>query len=171
MEKSRVEASSPLATVEDIQKRLVRPLSLPSQSSNPMVTSRDNLLRRNSSQFNTNSIELCRKREVTNKRLEDYLDPVLLSAMCSKIGGKRINSGEIKLQREFDRFEWPVDELKEFVEGSRTEKRVKLERNEAVNLPDDLDFIGGTSYESGDEEVSCTPFRRFEKTAFKLLNG
>lgn len=49
----------------------------------------DDLIRGDSAQFDVDTIEFQRKREVMNKRLDDYLDSVLLSAICAKVGGKR----------------------------------------------------------------------------------
>lgn len=95
-----------------------------------------------------------KQRETKKKKLEDYLDPVLLAAISSKI------SGRAKSKREDKDFDCPVDKLKVFMEdsSSRTEKR----KSEAVNLDDDLDLID----DSGDREC-CTPFWRFEQTALK----
>ncbi|KAK3226392.1 hypothetical protein Dsin_006254 [Dipteronia sinensis] len=161
------EDSSPLATVDDIHRRLLRPPSLHSPSSTEDAGGRG------SSQFmKTNSIQL---RETTKRKLEDYLDPVLLRAISSEIGGRMKKNHEItkSKRREIkDNFEWPIDELKVLVEDSRTEKR----NNEAaVNLDDDIHLsqIQEADADSvGDREGEfCTPFQRFEHTALRKFNG
>lgn len=89
------------------------------------------------------------------RKLEDYLDPVLLSAISSKISDrvKKNSETRTKSKREVENFEWPVDELQVFTEDSRTVKK----RNEAVNLNNDLDLkVDG---EETDGEF-CSPFRR-----------
>ncbi|KAA8516436.1 hypothetical protein F0562_016729 [Nyssa sinensis] len=173
MEKSRAEDSSPLSTIEEIQRRLVRPPSLQSQSQSSITInkSRDDIVRCDSLLFDVNSSEFRRKREVTNKRLEDYLDPVLLSVIRTKIGGKRKRDGDMKLKSAEFEFEWPVDELKVFTENCLpTEKLMKWRSdNGVVDLNDDLNLIGGV--EEDEHEVSFTPFQRFERMALKRFKG
>ncbi|KAK7846367.1 hypothetical protein CFP56_008027 [Quercus suber] len=136
MEGSRDQESSPLiATIQDIQKRLIRPSSL--NSPPPQISSP--------------------KKKKKKKQLEDYLDPVLLSAISSKIG--RVKKQKVPLLPEMKKklvmvkdFEWPVDELNAFVaDASRSDQVVDLNN----------DFIEEES------EESCTPFRRFEQSALK----
>ncbi|KAM7461051.1 hypothetical protein LguiA_029172 [Lonicera macranthoides] len=43
--------------------------------------------------FDVDTIKFQSKREVMNKRLDDYLDLVLLSAICAKFSGKRRKGG------------------------------------------------------------------------------
>ena len=90
------------------------------------------------------------------------MDPVLLSAISSKIG--RVKKQKVPLLPEMKKklvvvkdFEWPVDELNAFVaDASRSDQ--------VVDLNNDLvDFIEEES------EESCTPFRRFEQSALKRL--
>ncbi|KAK7811188.1 hypothetical protein CFP56_011625, partial [Quercus suber] len=111
MEGSRDQESSPLiATVQDIQKRLIRPSSL--HSPPPQISSP--------------------KKKKKKKQLEDYLDPVLLSAISSKIG--RVKKQKVPLLPEMKKklvmvkdFEWPVDELNAFVaDASRSDQVVDL---------------------------------------------
>lgn len=98
------------------------------------------------------------------RKLEDYLDPVLLSAISSKLSDRVKKNPETrtKSKRAVKDFEWPVDELQVFMEDSRTETK----SNETVNLNDGLDLVvdGG---ESGGEDEFCSPFRRYELTALK----
>ncbi|KAK6231430.1 hypothetical protein SCA6_001503 [Theobroma cacao] len=149
-EKVRMEDSAPLATVEDIQKRLLRPPSL--------HTSPEGL---NSSQLKVS----LKQSGTVKKKLEDYLHPVLLAAVSSKIGHSKKAKAETGLKREVRGFEWPVDELKVFVEDdSRIANRASWRNREAVDLNNDFDAIG----DGGDEnEEIASPFQRFEKTALK----
>ncbi|XP_059643451.1 uncharacterized protein LOC132285295 [Cornus florida] len=166
-DEGRGEGSSPLATVEQIQRRLVRPTtSLHSHSSTTIITPWDDV---NSTEFQRIKREGA-KREVTNKRLEDYLDPVLLSAIRRKIGGKSKRDGGLKLKREF---EWPIDGLKVFAEDLRREKGMKWRSSVggAVDLDEDRDLIGGGGEDDEEEQVSCTPFQRFERAALKRFKG
>ncbi|KAK9985294.1 hypothetical protein SO802_030245 [Lithocarpus litseifolius] len=135
------ESSSLIATVQDIQKRLIRPYSLHSPPPPPISSP---------------------KKKKKKKLLEDYLDPVLLSAISSKIGlvkkqkapllPEMKNKPKKKLVMVKD-FEWPVDELNAFVaaDASRSDQVADLNN----------DFIEEES------EESCTPFRRFEQSALK----
>ncbi|CAB4314906.1 unnamed protein product [Prunus armeniaca] len=145
---------SPLATVEEIQRRLVRPSST---SISPPPTSTFSLpddfqschMAPDSSQF---------KLRTTTKKLEDYLDSVLLSQISSKLSrAKKVP--ETKLQeREVKDFEWPIDELKVLADSDKDD----------VNLKEDLDLIE----EFGDRDVeSCTPFRRFEQITARRFKG
>ncbi|XVE96867.1 hypothetical protein REPUB_Repub02eG0260400 [Reevesia pubescens] len=145
-----IEDSTPLATVDDIQKRLLRPSSLHSPS----------LL--NSTQLRVN----LKENGTVKKKLEDYLDPVLLAAVSAKIGGSKKTKTGTKLKREDKGFEWPVDELKVFVEDddSRNADRGSRKNREAVDLNSNFDVIGDGDV--GDEEIR-SPFQRFEKTALK----
>ncbi|KAF8396775.1 hypothetical protein HHK36_018407 [Tetracentron sinense] len=172
LETSRAEeeGSSPLATVEEIQRRLVRPSSLTSPIST--IKSRnscsDDVEGRCSSQFQMSLTEIGRKgeedeREMAKRKLEDYLDPVLLSAISSKLKRKQYG-GETKLTRISTDFEWPVEELKAFMDESRIEKRRKWISKAAVDLNADLE----EAIVEEDEEPS-TPFRRFEETVLKLF--
>lgn len=72
-----------------------------------------------------------------NKKLEDYLDPALLSAVSSKIGRQKKDGEMKKLKREIQKFQWPVDELKVFVNDSRMGKTMDWSRDEVVDLKDD----------------------------------
>ncbi|KAL4605094.1 hypothetical protein ACB092_09G003800 [Castanea dentata] len=113
MQGSRDQESSPLiATVQDIQKRLIRPFSLHSPPP-PQIPS------------------------PKKKKLEDYLDPVLLSAISSKIG--RVKKQKVPLLPE-------------------TKKKLVVVNDDSV------DFI---EEEESEESCSCTPFRRFEQSALK----
>lgn len=100
------------------------------------------------------------------RKLEDYLDPVLLSAISSKLSDRVKKNPETrtKSKREVKDFEWPVDELQVFMEDSRTETK----SNEAVNLNHDLDLIVDGGETDGEDEF-CTPFRRYELTALKRV--
>lgn len=177
---------SPLPTVEEIQRRLVRPsstsISPPPTStfSSPYALSlslslyADTL--RNSSVISISIVDSrvsCRddfesfhkapdssqfKLRTTTKKLEDYLDSVLLSQISSKLSrAKKVP--ETKLQeREVKDFEWPIDELKVLADSDKDD----------VNLKEDLDLIE----EFGDRDVeSCTPFRRFEQITARRFKG
>ncbi|ONI03377.1 hypothetical protein PRUPE_6G253800 [Prunus persica] len=145
---------SPLATVEEIQRRLVRPSST---SICPPPTSTFS---------STDDFQSCHKApdsskfklRTTTKKLEDYLDSVLLSQISSKLSrAKKVP--ETKLQkREVKDFEWPIDELKVLADSDK----------EDVNLKDDLDLT--EEFGAGDVE-SCTPFRRFEQIAARRFEG
>ncbi|KAJ4842683.1 hypothetical protein Tsubulata_014905 [Turnera subulata] len=150
---SRAPASSPLPSVDDIQKRLLRPSStVPSPSTQP--PSKEAVPGRNRSPLKENLEQLSAKQEADEsgaatkkkkkKKLEDYLDPVLLSAISAKIGGARKEAAG-KVKREARDFDWPVHDLKVFVEGEEK---------------------GGDSGREGKVEF-CTPFERFEETALK----
>ncbi|KAJ0087744.1 hypothetical protein Patl1_31882 [Pistacia atlantica] len=67
---STAEDSNPLATVDDIHRRLLRPPSLNS----PYDDHED----RSSSQSKANSTPIHRKQETMKRKLEDYLDPVFI---------------------------------------------------------------------------------------------
>ncbi|XP_057971418.1 uncharacterized protein LOC131160098 [Malania oleifera] len=153
-------APSSLATVQEIERRLRRPSSLPSPSPPSRCYS---------SRFEVNLKEEARQREPKTKtrRLEDYLDPSLLCTISSKVARAK-KDGEMKpKKKELCDFEWPADELKAFVEDSRPEKiggDHRKDDDEAVNLNDDLDPPNdGTGY----EDQSCTPFGRLERMALK----
>ncbi|KAL6987601.1 hypothetical protein U1Q18_013346 [Sarracenia purpurea var. burkii] len=161
METCKAEGSSLRATVEGIQRRLVRPPSLHSLSSISSARDRSNIMSCDSSQFEVNSTDFQKKREVKRremrkKRLEDYLDPDLLSAVRARISGKQKRGGDQnKLMKELA-FEWPVDELK-----WRSSEGV-------VDLGDGVDVIRSGGDEDDD---SGTPFQRFERTALKRFKG
>ncbi|OMO97189.1 hypothetical protein COLO4_14815 [Corchorus olitorius] len=149
----RTEDSTPLATVDDIQKRLLRP---PSLHSPPEGLS--------SLQLKVN----LKQSGTVKKKLEDYLDPVILAAVSSKIGRSKKAKTETKLKREVRGFEWPVDELKVFVEEDSTiaSYRARSSRNSeaVVELNNDFDVIG----DGGDEgEEIGSPFQRLEEMALK----
>ncbi|KZV51793.1 hypothetical protein F511_11481 [Dorcoceras hygrometricum] len=153
MKKIKLEAScsSPLATVEEIQKRLLRPLdSQPLSSYNAMNQSfYENQKNRGA--------EL--KREVVNRRLEDYLDPKLLCAAREIIWSqKRKIGGESRLTRrtsvEFDEFDRKSGIYNEL-------KKAKIEKNiGAADLKSDSNSMG-------DCEFRCGHFSQFERTALK----
>jgi hypothetical protein len=127
---------------------------------------RDGVPSSNSSQLKVSFTE-SKKLKKEKKKLEDYLDPVLLSAASSKIGRAKKVRPEAKPKKVAKDFEWPVDELKLFVADSKSENRGNWGSGEVVDLKDDLDLIG----DSGEGEESCTPFRRFERTAFCRFKG
>ncbi|XAR68953.1 hypothetical protein NMG60_11000377 [Bertholletia excelsa] len=150
MEKSRANSSSPLATIEEIQRRLTRPPSLRSQSTISYATARKSA---------------AKERDAINKRLEDYLDPVLLSAIRAKIGRKRNREGAIYKPKELEiAFEWPVDELKALGEGSMSEKGAKWRGYEAVDLGDD---VGGVRVGGGGEDEAFEMFEREARKRFR----
>ncbi|KAK9290211.1 hypothetical protein L1049_008377 [Liquidambar formosana] len=169
MERSRAEGSSPLATVEEIQRRLLRPPPLLSPPPTSTITSRDDVPSRDSLQNKVNLMEfqIKKEREVAKKKLEDYLDPVLLSAISSKIKSEKEN-GDKKLKKRTRDFEWPVEELKVFMEKPRPKARADWRYKVTVDLNDDRDVIEDFEAEAGE---SCTPFERFEQTALKLFQG
>ncbi|GLT89587.1 hypothetical protein SLE2022_075650 [Rubroshorea leprosula] len=151
-ERARTEGSTPLATVEEIQKRLLRPSSL-----HPRGYCEESQPKSSSSELPMTS-----ERGTTERKLEEYLDPVLLSAICAKIGRSNKDS-EMKMKRNVRDFEWPVDELKVFVDDSRTENGAYCRNSEVVvDLNSDTDVIG----DCGDGEIG-TPFQHFEQTALK----
>ena len=89
------------------------------------------------------------------------MDPVLLSAISSKIG--RVKKQKVPLLPEMKKklvmvkdFEWPVDELNAFVaDASRSDQVVDLNNDNLVDFNEE------------ESEESCTPFRRFEQSAIK----
>ncbi|KAK8649489.1 hypothetical protein V6N13_130218 [Hibiscus sabdariffa] len=132
-ENTRPEDSNPLATADDIRKRLLRPAELHSASEYL-----------NSSPLNSG------KSGTVKKKLEDYLDPILLAALSSKIGRSKKAKLETKFKREGlgNRFEWPVDELKVFVEKDSSDSNRGSWRKEAFDLHNGFDVVGG-----GDEKI------------------
>ena len=170
-------SSSPLATVDDIQRRLLRPPSLQSPlpiSSPYSLSLLDFSISLNSifgcliqlfgvpsskpSQFKQEEEEMRETvKKKKKKKLEDFLDPVLLSAISSKIGRVK-KVPEMKPKKVIKDFEWPVDELKAFVADSRSDQ--------VVDLNNDFDFIQDRG-NGAHEDQSCTPFRRFEQTALR----
>ncbi|KAH0995477.1 hypothetical protein GBA52_019341 [Prunus armeniaca] len=176
---------SPLATVEEIQRRLVRPSST---SISPPPTSTFSLPYalslslsthtplRNSSVISISTVDSrvsCRddfqschmapdssqfKLRTTTKKLEDYLDSVLLSQISSKLSRAKKVPGTKLQEKEVKDFEWPIDELKVLADSDKDD----------VNLKEDLDLIE----EFGDRDVeSCTPFRRFEQITARRFKG
>ncbi|XP_058099200.1 uncharacterized protein LOC131243704 [Magnolia sinica] len=141
----RCDGSSTIATVDEIQRRLHRPIP-PPPSSRPSFSTDIKL---------HDSIE--KERDSEKKKLEDYLDPILLSAISSKMKGNRRN-GEKKRKRDAE-FEWPTEDLRVFFEDARSEWI-----DGAVSLDDDLET---TVKEDGG---SGSPFRRFEETVLTLFN-
>lgn len=122
-------------------------------------------LKRTQTQFQRK--QEAKEGELTKNKLEDYLDPLLLSSISAKIGPvKKDEATEMKLKskREVSDFDWPVDELKVLVAESRSNKRANLTNNELLNLSCDLDL--SEENRDGEGEI-CTPFKRFEKTALK----
>ncbi|MBA0677476.1 hypothetical protein Goari_018882 [Gossypium aridum] len=174
-ESIRLEESSPLATVEDIQKRLLRPASLHSPPyflltlclSKAALNFPFDLIAKfpffcregsNSLALKVNSKQSGR---TVKKRLEDYLDPVILAGISSKIS----RSKKAKLETKFKGFEWPVDELKVFVEEDSRNSNGGSWRNKAIDLNDDFGVLRDGS--DGDEEIG-SPFQRVgKKTALK----
>ncbi|KAL2533756.1 Uncharacterized protein Adt_07107 [Abeliophyllum distichum] len=97
-------------------------------------------------------------REISSKKLEDYLDPVLLSAVRAKIGGKRKFDEEKKIKSGYS------NEFDQFEKWTKEEKLPKFEKNEAVDLQNDSDWIGDSD---GDEGIFCNRFLQYEKTVLK----
>lgn len=148
MERSREEAWSPLASTEDIQRRLIRPSSLrfTPPISFPLSTPLRLPLLNTAvphrsdarSRENSPTKKEARARETENKKLEDYLDPALLSVLSSKIGRhKDVEMKKQKRERAMEKFRWPVDELKVFANDRRMEKPMDWSSYEVVNLEDD----------------------------------
>ncbi|CAK9319983.1 unnamed protein product [Citrullus colocynthis] len=160
---------SPRATVEDIQRRLLRPSpSLHSPPPTPFCRGK-NAQGRNSSQFKANYTGLYRNREakkgetlIKKRKLEDYLDPVLLSAVSSKIS-RMETFPKMTMKREVRDFEWPVDELRMLMQDTAVGK----EKIDAVTLGNDSDNLLEND-EDGDVLFS-TPFQKFEQTALVLF--
>ncbi|XP_050945229.1 uncharacterized protein LOC127143764 isoform X2 [Cucumis melo] len=157
---------SPRATVEDIQRRLLRPsssLHSPPPPPTPFSLGK-NAQDRNSSQFEANYMRLSRSREISSKerKLEDYLDPVLLSAISSKIN-RFEKIPRITVKREVRDFEWHVDELRMWTEDTAVGK----EKIDAVNLGNDSDNLIENDVD-GDVKFS-TPFQKFEQNALVLF--
>lgn len=158
-ERSRSESSTPLATIEEIQKRLRRSSSLQSrgdfrdpEESQPKASLAE--------------VPMAREKGVAKRKLEDYLDPVLLAAICAKIGRSKEPEMKTKMKRRIGDFKWPVDELKVFMEDSSVENGSGCKAVDAVYLSSDADIAGG----GGDGEI-CTPFQLFEQTALKQFKS
>ncbi|KAE8697878.1 hypothetical protein F3Y22_tig00110610pilonHSYRG00902 [Hibiscus syriacus] len=145
-ENAKPEYSNPLSTIEDIKKRLRRPAELHSPSE-----------WLNSSPLNPT----LKKSGTVKKKLEDYLDPILLAALSSKIGRSKKAKLETKFKRDGYGFEWPVDELNVFAENDSSNSNRGSWRNEAFDLNNDFDAIG-----DGDENIGSL-FQRFEKKVLK----
>lgn len=125
---------------------------------------------RNSLQFEANYTGLNRKREAKEgeivskkKKLEDYLDPDLLSAITSKISRPK-KVPKMTLKREVKDFEWPVDELRMLMEDSVVGK----EKVNTVNLSNDSDDLIENDEDGSDVKFS-SPFQKFEQTALILF--
>ncbi|GAV69471.1 hypothetical protein CFOL_v3_12972 [Cephalotus follicularis] len=153
-QRSRAEDSNPLSTIDEIQRRLLRP---------PSLHSSEHFRGLDSPQFKVSTTRKEAKAiETTDKKLEDYLDPSLLSVISAKIGARvKEDTPKKPMKREF---EWPVDELKVFIEDSR----ISCRNDETINLNDDSDSIKDGGERQG---VTCTPFGRFELTALKRFKG
>ncbi|KAE8649528.1 hypothetical protein Csa_017968 [Cucumis sativus] len=153
------------ATVEDIRRRLLRPSSsLHSPPPTPFSLGK-NAQDRNSSQFEANYMRLSWSREAKKgetsskeRKLEDYLDPVLLSAISSKIS-RLEKIPKITVKRKVRDFEWDVDELRMWTEDTAVGK----EKIDAVNLGNDSDNLIENDVD-GDVKFS-TPFQKFEQNA------
>ncbi|KAM5560104.1 hypothetical protein ABKV19_021320 [Rosa sericea] len=152
LERKRARASSPsspLATVDDIQRRLIRPSSA---SSPPPISTFSSPPEDRRAQIQKHSSQS--KLRQTNYKLEDYLDLNLLADVSSRIGrAKKVETTSLK--KEDGDFKWPVNELKVLVVESG---------KEAVNLNDDVDLT--EEVVDGDAET-CTAFRRFERSALR----
>lgn len=99
-------------------------------------------------------------REISSKKLKDYLYPILLSTGRSKIGSKRkFNEEKRRILRlgyltEFDQLDkWPKEE-----------KISKFEKYEGIDLQNDSYWIRDSD---GARGIFCTPFLQFEKTSMK----
>ncbi|KAF5476047.1 hypothetical protein F2P56_007791 [Juglans regia] len=186
MHGSRAEGSSPLATIEDIQRRLLRPSSHHSTSQISTISSsfslflcfitnsteislefnflrlfhstscyRDGLGSHNPSQLKVSFTESLRKQDAkemektrTKRKLEDYLDPFLISTISSKIGVvKKVL--ETKPKKDTEDFEWPVDQLKVFVADSSSKNCANWRSNKAVDLGKDNPELSGKGGDEG----------------------
>lgn len=115
---------------------------------------------RNSLQLEAKEGETVSKKK---KKLEDYLDPVLLSAITSKIGrAKKVP--KMTPKKEVEDFLWPVDELRMLMEDSEVGK----EKIDTVNLNTDSDNLVENDEDGSDVKFS-TPFQKFEQTALILF--
>lgn len=105
-----------------------------------------------------------KKGETSSKerKLEDYLDPVLLSAISSKIS-RLEKIPKITVKRKVRDFEWDVDELRMWTEDTAVGK----EKIDAVNLGNDSDNLIENDVD-GDVKFS-TPFQKFEQNALVLF--
>ncbi|OIT31737.1 PREDICTED: uncharacterized protein LOC109208301 [Nicotiana attenuata] len=174
MDNHGVEASSPLATVEDIQKRLTRPppLTSPQPPSSAITSHLFELQQQNSSNVDTSKLQKRRKLteklranvKVTNQKLEDYFDLALLSSIRAKMNNamKKKVTMSMKVKSEFEEFVvWPAgeDDLEVFSESSR-----RTDDEAIVDLKNDDDNSFGNN---GEEiQVDCVdPFQQFESTA------
>ncbi|KAF5476048.1 hypothetical protein F2P56_007791 [Juglans regia] len=155
MHGSRAEGSSPLATIEDIQRRLLRPSSHHSTSQISTISSSDGLGSHNPSQLKVSFTESLRKQDAkemektrTKRKLEDYLDPFLISTISSKIGVvKKVL--ETKPKKDTEDFEWPVDQLKVFVADSSSKNCANWRSNKAVDLGKDNPELSGKGGDEG----------------------
>uniref|UniRef100_M1ARL7 Uncharacterized protein n=1 Tax=Solanum tuberosum TaxID=4113 RepID=M1ARL7_SOLTU len=162
MDKHGVEASSPLATIEDIQKRLTRP----QQSSSTVIAISPHLYelqQDNSTNVDSSPLQKRRKSIAVKVRLEDYFDLSLLSATRAKMNSfLKKQSRKMKLKSEFEEFVWPA-------EGDHHDSELYSENNSRrtdeaiVDLKNDNDDSFG---DGEDNHVCCVdPFQRFESTA------
>ncbi|KAK4725008.1 hypothetical protein R3W88_027787 [Solanum pinnatisectum] len=192
MDKHGVEASSPLATIEDIQKRLTRPQQSSSsviaiaphlsnvdtsplqkwrkltrsphqQSSSSVIAFHMYELQHdNSTNVDSSPLQKRRKSIAVKVRLEDYFDLSLLSATRAKM-----NSSLKKQSRKMKL----KSEFEEFVwpaEGDHRDSELYSENSRRtaeaiVDLKNDNDDSFG---DGEDNHVCCVdPFQRFESTA------
>nr|XP_009793183.1 PREDICTED: uncharacterized protein LOC104240099 [Nicotiana sylvestris] len=174
MDKPGVEASSPLATIEDIQKRLTRPppLTFPQPPSSAVASHLFELQKQNSSNVDTSQLQKRRKLteklranvKVTNQKLEDYFDLALLSSIRAKMNSAMKKQGRtsMKVKSEFEEFVvWPAgeDDSDVFSESSR-----RTDDEAIVDLKNDNDDSFGNNGE--ENQVNCVdPFQQFESTA------
>ncbi|KAJ8899737.1 hypothetical protein K2173_019436 [Erythroxylum novogranatense] len=82
----RRESTAEQRSAEDIQKRLARP---PSSTSKLSLSLIDAVFKVNPTQFNAKSEETNETKKRMKRKLEDYLDPVLISKTAAEMSSKR----------------------------------------------------------------------------------
>ncbi|KAG5582882.1 hypothetical protein H5410_053509 [Solanum commersonii] len=192
MDKHGVEASSPLATIEDIQKRLTRPQQSSSsviavaphlsnvdtsplqkrrkltrsphqQSSSSVIASHMYELQQdNSTNVDSSPLQKRRKSIAVKVRLEDYFDLSLLSATRAKM------NSSLKKQSRKMKLKSKFEEFVWPAEGDHHDSELYSENSRRtdeaiVDLKNDNDDSFG---DGEDNHVCCVdPFQRFESTA------
>ncbi|XVF08081.1 hypothetical protein REPUB_Repub06bG0195300 [Reevesia pubescens] len=91
---------------------------------------------------------------------------IILETVSTKVGRSKKAKIKTKLKKEVKGFEWPIDELKVFVEGnSKNANRGSLKNREVVDLNNDSNSIGNE-----DEEEIGSLFQSLKKMALKKIN-
>ncbi|PON76134.1 hypothetical protein TorRG33x02_243360 [Trema orientale] len=172
-EEKRGEITSPLATAEDIYRRLVRPSSLRSQL--PTSTSTEDVPSDVGWRYKAISLipygmeeeEEEKTRKTKKLKLEDYLDPALLSEISTKISRpKKIPATKKPIMEDQDMVNKAYDSTAITATATATPTAsVDLKDDDEEEEEEEED-------ESSSSSSSCSsPFRHFELIASKRFNN